>query len=46
MVVTSFAEDYTMTVKNALGRTETLIVCGAGKCLPNDLRSRERRQLN
>jgi len=23
MVVTSFAEDYTMTVKNALGRTET-----------------------
>ncbi|MBL8794112.1 MAG: tyrosine-type recombinase/integrase, partial [Planctomycetia bacterium] len=25
MVVTSFAEDYTMTVKNALGRTETAI---------------------
>jgi hypothetical protein len=23
MVVTSFAEDYTMTVKNAVGRTET-----------------------
>jgi hypothetical protein len=29
MVVTSFAEDYTMTVKNALGRTETRILHAA-----------------
>jgi hypothetical protein len=36
MVVTSFAEDYTMTVKNALGRTETEVCSCAASPLPKN----------
>jgi hypothetical protein len=50
MVVTSFAEDYTMTVKNALGRTETKSVRATLDPLPINpairLRTPDERELH